>query len=609
MRARARAGHLAGGAVIILLGVPIATAGAVGSQDPESRYAGVEHIASQNVQIRIEASGDLLIDEEIEYFFASGRRGIERQFVIDETYDEDYKRHYDIDILSVSASPGTPAQYQTRTERDALILRIGDPDETIFGEHTYRISYRVHDALNGFSDHDELYWDVLGDRTQVPLAAATVTVTGPGPLSDPACFEGYSFSLSSLSEPCPSAIAAGRTATFRTSDLRPRQGLTIGVSFPTGLVPTPRPDISPIRYSSPWWRDWAKPNALTGLLGVGSVALLGAGYVRQMRRRPPQPQPAPTLGVAPAPDGLTPVEFAPPDGLTPGQLGTLLDGSADTRDVAAVLLDLARRGYLTITPQESGKDWSLTSVRAADENLAEHEKRLVSGIFAGKDTVLLSSMRGTFLAVIKGVQSALYRDGMAAGWFGEDPARARKRRRKAAIWLGVLGVVLFLATISYGKHMLATIPILLAAGYVFLDARRRTFRTAEGDAVAARAAGFGRFIAEADAGRAQLAERENVLLEYLPYAVAFGVTDRWATRFAELNVAPPAWFGGSEMFDPDRFERDLDRFLDDVKRTGEPVASSGGSGGSSSGSRSYSSSSGGGGRSGGGGGGGGTGSW
>lgn len=609
MTARTRTRRLAVGAALVLLGAPIAAVAAVGAEDPDTRYDYVEHIRSQNVQIRIEGSGDLLVDEEIVYDFASApRRGIERELVIDELYDNDYERHYDIDILSVSASPGTPAQFQTREELDALIVRIGDPEVTISGEHTYRISYRIHDALNGFDDHDELYWDVLGDRTKVPIAAASVTVTGPGPLSDPACFVGFFYSRG---VPCPSAMAAGRTATFRASDLRPREGLTIGVSFPTGLVPTPRPDISAIRYSAPWWRDWAKPDALTALLGVGLAALLGAGYVVRKRRLPAPPQPATALDRAPTPGELTPVEFAPPDGLTPGQLGTLLDGSADTRDVAAVMLDLARRGYLTITPQESGKDWSLTAARAADENLAEHEKRLFTGIFAGKDTVLLSSMRGRFLAVIKDVQSALYRDGMQAGWFREDPARARRRRRRAAIWLGVLGVALFLATISYGKHMLATIPILLAAGYVFLDARRQSFRTAAGDAVAARAAGFRRFIAEADAGRARLAERENVLLEYLPYAVAFAVTDRWATRFAELNVAPPAWFGGSEMFDPDRFERDLERFLDDVERTGQPVQSSGGSGGSggsSSGSRSYSSSSGGG-RSGGGGGGGGTGSW
>src|SRR5207237_1456454 len=58
-----------------------------------------------------------------------------------------------------------------------------------------------------------------------------------------------------------------------------------------------------------------------------------------------------------APDELTPLfqqrpvvgEFEPPDQLRPGQLGLVLDESADTKDVTATIIDLAARGYLTIT--------------------------------------------------------------------------------------------------------------------------------------------------------------------------------------------------------------------------------------------------------------------
>src|SRR5206468_3896370 len=42
------------------------------------------------------------------------------------------------------------------------------------------------------------------------------------------------------------------------------------------------------------------------------------------------------------------VEFAPPDGVRPGQVGTLLDEQANPLDVTATIVDLAVRGYLRI---------------------------------------------------------------------------------------------------------------------------------------------------------------------------------------------------------------------------------------------------------------------
>ena len=40
-----------------------------------------------------------------------------------------------------------------------------------------------------------------------------------------------------------------------------------------------------------------------------------------------------------------PVEFAPPEGMRPGQVGTLVDEQANTLDVSATIVDLAVRGY------------------------------------------------------------------------------------------------------------------------------------------------------------------------------------------------------------------------------------------------------------------------
>ena len=59
-------------------------------------------------------------------------------------------------------------------------------------------------------------------------------------------------------------------------------------------------------------------------------------------------------------------------------------------------------------------------------------------------------------------------------------------------------------------------------------------RTAKGYAVLRHTLGFKRFIDESEKHRAQFAERANIFSEYLPYAVVFGATEKWAKAFEGL---------------------------------------------------------------------------
>jgi uncharacterized membrane protein len=126
-------------------------------------------------------------------------------------------------------------------------------------------------------------------------------------------------------------------------------------------------------------------------------------------------------------------------------------------------------------------------------------------------------------------------------------------------------------------------------------------RTAKGYAVLRHTLGFKRFIDESEKRRAEFAERANLFSEYLPYAVAFGATKKWAKAFGGLDDPPPdtsSWYVAQHPLDYVMFTSAIDGFA--VTSAGtltSTPASSGGSGFS------------GGGFSGGGGGGGGGGSW
>ena len=55
--------------------------------------------------------------------------------------------------------------------------------------------------------------------------------------------------------------------------------------------------------------------------------------------------------------GPVAVQYAPPEGMTPAEAGTLVDDDAAMRDITATIVDLAVRGYLVI--EEKDKDHML----------------------------------------------------------------------------------------------------------------------------------------------------------------------------------------------------------------------------------------------------------
>ena len=61
-------------------------------------------------------------------------------------------------------------------------------------------------------------------------------------------------------------------------------------------------------------------------------------------------------------------------------------------------------------------------------------------------------------------------------------------------------------------------------------------RTAKGTALLRRTLAFREFVANGtEAAKAKFAEKENLFSEYLPYAIVFGVTEKWAKVFERLS--------------------------------------------------------------------------
>jgi uncharacterized protein (TIGR04222 family) len=251
------------------------------------------------------------------------------------------------------------------------------------------------------------------------------------------------------------------------------------------------------------------------------------------------------------------VQFEPPKGVPPGMVGTIIDETADPIDVSASVIDLAVRGYLRIEEIERrSRDWRLTRLVQADDELMSYERSLLDGLFVDGDSVILSELKQTFGSTLDWVQRRMNDEVVNRGWFRTSPQRERTKWRSLGIIVAVSGVVvvglLTLLDVFQGAYVGALVlgaGLLLAGGVIWLLGSRMPARTATGSAVLAQSLGFKEYLTTAEAGQIAFEDAARIFSRYLPYAVVFGVAQRWAGTFAE--VARAAQVSGERLVMPD----------------------------------------------------------
>ena len=532
-------------------------------------------ITRYDVTAVLDASGAATVDIDFDFDFGDPGHGPFLTLPTRQGYDETHDRVFRYSDLSVTSPTGAPAFLHREEDDGWLVLRIGDEDvDDVSGVQTYRLTYRVEGLVNPANEQhsgDELYWNVIGKGWEIPLGGITATVTGPADVEGVLCFAGPEGST----DPCTSASASGRAATFTQDLLGPGEPFTTVTGWPGGTFVGAEPILRERPDPGAVWAPASPLGGVAGLVALGGSALAVSRVRRSGRDRA-------YLGLTP---GLRPVhgqdvgsgyrdkrapiavQFTPPKDVRPGELGTLVDEKADPVDVTATLIDLAVRGYLRIeevprsNPRKKPKDWTLVQLRRPDSSLLAFESRLLSSLFAGGERVRLSELKQTFAESMATVQDGLYEQVTGLGWFRANPKTVRGQWAAAGIALVVLaGVALAIAAAVGGEGSgvpsgLALVPLALGVvGVVVLVCSRHApARTEEGTAVLAQALGFRTYLTTAEAEQIRFEEGQDVFSRYLPYAIVFGVAERWARVFAELAaqgrvIDQPGWYVG--YYDP-----------------------------------------------------------
>ena len=555
-------------------------------------FAQTESIKNFHTDIIAKEDGILYVTENITYDFGvNEKHGIFRDIKNFFINDKDESFETLITVENVTNEFNEPYMYSLSQKDSSLSIKIGDPNVLVSGVKLYVISYKVRGAIEGFSDHDELFWNVTGNEWEVPILESSVTINLPQIVPTSSFkFSCYTGKYGSKSQNCTQSFTETEAVNYTaTTSLSPGEGMTAVLSFESGHIQlTPKTPMgnTAARQTNPLFQALI----VAGLIIWYVVLPLGviAYYFKYGRDPKPLASAIPAL-------------FEPPQDdetdrkLTPAETGTIIDESADNQDITATIVDLAIRGYLTIKEEKpknvveramGSKSFTLvkSSATAVKDKtpLQQHEKLLMAALFKDSQSVSTTELKTGFYADSQKIKDELYTSLVAAKFFPRNPKTIRN------FWTIGGAIALFTVNVPLGIVALAL-------------ARAMPRKTPKGANAAVSAKGLKKFLTSQER-QLEFQEKNWYLFEkLLPYAVAFGVTETWAKRFEHLTVpSEVSWYEGVNVFNALYFANAISSLNTTVGSISTPTRSAGG----------FSSGFGGGGFSGGGfGGGGGGGSW
>lgn len=578
-------------------------------------FSFAESISSFTATAVITENNEVAVSETIKYDFGKQQRhGIFRE--IRSTHPQaasSWFRERYVDIRPVAVTRNGQRELFVNEANDGVFLRIGDPDAYVSGVQEYKIIYVMEGALSTMENgQTELYWNVTGDEWSVPIRDIEVTIWGNEGVTlteQSACYVG----VQGESTPCATnehtPIQGDILARFRHGVLTPGQQLTVAQE----IVPA-QPVVARERV------DWTWVLVLCLLLWF-SLLFVFLWRWKQHHRT-----------------GQTIItQYEPFQDFRPMFTGVLFDGRLDPKDITAGIVYLAQQGFLSIKQTKETvffffpvHDYEITLLKPTSEAPTEFQRSLLKLLFFGipeeavseqtsswfrwkkvktvkkldevtdhvnmpvGKTVKLSDIKGNQLKLrintllLKKLRKAVEKDLVDQGYIEQTINRTYKAGAIAVmVVVSIFGIQL-VSVFSETVMLIGLFLVLNGVIIMFVVAERRTER---GYQALDHLKGFKRFLSVTEKERYTFhnapAKNPQQFMEYLPYAIAFGVETEWAEVFADMHIDSPSWYSSDiphTSFQAVAFSRELSSFSQSLtSSTGTSGSSGGGSAGGGAG--------------------------
>lgn len=532
------------------------------------------------------------------------------------------------------------------SNEDFEVIRIGSEWHEVEGDHRYVIRYKYIYRDDRRPNYDYLFHTILGTdfNERIDTFSFKIEFEKPLPADIQNRLEVYSGVYGNTYHAVENlTIKANRNfIRGKALNIPPNHGITLYAKLPEG-----------------YYEDVLTANHVFHYICFGlsiMLIVLIVYYLFKTKSKKP----------------VKVIEFYPPEGISSAEVGTIIDDSVDTVDIASMIPWFAGQGYISIEEKEKGSilkrtEVVLTKLKDLPQDAPEYQKKLMQLIFKSNQTANLSHMAESPTAVEN------FKSELKKKFKGEKALSSYELPVFLYFFLilsttGVFGTNSVLATFYLNEWMIAVmlwaIPFTVGAGFRLYDSDKDLFGSKwkqvlifigkalvmgllcllyieecmdygapMGKTVAicmfvvcfllgecigrfnvdtdyrvemiGRLLGFKEFIKTAEKSRLEALQNDDPEYFYkiLPYAMVFGLSNKWANLFKEIDVKQPNWYRTATPIYGNAFLSHMSSNLfSSAKSAVNIVSHDSSSGGGFSGG-------GGGGFSGGGGGGGGGGSW
>lgn len=595
-----------------------------------------EKINNFSVEVRLNNDATINVTENIVYDYDNLQSGKERHGLY---RDIPYKYQAGYGTFNFDFSDESVNTDNFEFYNYGKYLRIDtnpNPDIHVSGVNTYLFKYKVDGAIGYFNDFDEIYWNATGNEWDVPIEDALVQIILPKPLSESllkiSCYNG----IGGSKEICPHQLGTNNnlveSVTFYPSrSLSPREGITVAVGFPKGIVyePTAAEKI----FKAIW-------NNKIFLLPI--LVFLVMSYLWYTKGRDPKGT------------GVIIPQYDVPNGLSPMEIDAIYSEKIRPQSISAEIINLAIKGFLKIEKQEKSgffgsEDYIFRNVNKMEKaGINEQEILLLNSLFnfgvdkddlddyeiseeglkkmeekaeeiktkelsgkelnfferkfldfadlnkqnkatedvEGRREVKLSSLKDKFYRKVNRISKNVISSLVKANYYERSPETVKNNYLLISI---PLFFVSFFMIDLFGSSF--TVASIISSGIIFAFSFIMPKKTEKGMAVYEYILGLKDYLQIAEKDRINFhnapEKKPEIFEKLLPYAMVLGVEKAWAKEFEGIYTTPPNWYSDTHggAFNAIAFTNSINSFGSSASSTltSAPGGSSGSGGGGSSG--------------------------
>lgn len=493
-----------------------------------AQTAQAEKIESVAVDATLNDSGRLTVKETVRIDTSGGARQSLIRVIPTSINAHGVRQSFDVKVKGVVDAEGHKVPFTAKQHGDGISVKIGTAGSANAVKQ-FTLRYDVRKACNFQKQHPQLVFPFTGHEWPFLIEKAQVVLYPPKRAgvteSELKAWEGPPGA-----QKAASVVLKGDHIVATGTDLQPGSGLTLEIDLPAGSVS----DAGIVDLMEWLSADWY---LLLVMPLIAVAALFGYRLLRTRR-----------------PEKISTVEenWQPPDGMTPVELGTLIDGSCDVQDLTGILLDLSIRGYYTIREipatgffNLSDRDYEFKKLAPpTTDHLRGYEDIFLEALFGNSQTAYLSNVQGVFRQFVPKIKECIYHDLVANGFLLKNPEKDRRRFYSIGASLCCVGIALLFLFGEEIQAKAAGLGLVIAGALVAVSLQFFPLLTEKGKAALDHAHEFAELMRTAEAhGMGEKLEKDDFMFHrLLPYAMVLGVSEKWAVACAPYMTLWPDWF-------------------------------------------------------------------